>query len=252
MQSIRVTFNNKQNFPLAGILDLPASPRSFAIYAHCFTCSKDIPAAYHICKTLARNRIATLRFDFTGLADSGGDFTDTTFSTNIDDIVAASDFLQSTYQAPELLLGHSLGGTAAIAAAAQLNHINAVAAIASPHKPSHVLTHFEQVKQNLQHEAETDIDIMGREFTIKKQLLEDIKSYDRVALVKQLAKPILIMHSPADKTVSIQEASSMYTAASHPKSFVSLDTIDHLVSEKADAQYIGNLIASWADKYISD
>lgn len=250
MQSIRVEFRNKNNITLSGILDLPASPVNFAVYAHCFTCSKDIPAAFHICKTLARNHIATLRFDFTGLGDSNGEFSDTSFSSNINDIIAASDFLLANYQPPGLLVGHSLGGTAAIGAAARLASIKAVTTIASPHKPSHVLKHFEDVKKILQNRKETTIDIMGREFAIKKQLLDDIESFDNKEIVEALAKPILIMHSPEDKTVSVQEASNLFIAARHPKSFISLDLIDHLISEKSDAQYIGNLIASWALKYI--
>ena len=250
MKSIRIEFNNKNNDTLAGILDLPASPVNFAVYAHCFTCSKDIPAAFHICKTLARNHIATLRFDFTGLGDSEGDFSGTTFSTNIEDIISASQFLRTNYQPPKLLIGHSLGGTAAIGAAAQLKNIKAVTTIASPHKPSHVLNHFEEVKNILQRRPEITIDLMGREFALKKQLLDDIESFDKKELVEILGKPILIMHSPQDKTVSIQEASNLFMAAKHPKSFISLDSIDHLVSEKTDAQYIGNLITSWAHKYI--
>lgn len=250
MKSIRVNFKNKSDFSLAGILDLPASPNSFAVYAHCFTCSKDLPAAFHICKSLARDRIATLRFDFTGLGDSEGNFSDTTFSTNIDDIVSASDFLQSNYQPPRLLVGHSLGGTAAIGAAGKLDNISAVTTIASPHKPSHVLTHFEQVKKILEQQEQTSIDVSGREFVIKKRMLNDIESYDQIELVEKLGKPILIMHSPTDKTVTIQEASNLFMAAAHPKSFVSLNTIDHLVSEKSDAQYIGKIIASWAQRYI--
>ena len=250
MQSIRVEFNNKRNISLAGILDLPASPDNFAVYTHCFTCSKDIPAAFHICKTLARNHIATLRFDFTGLGDSEGDFSDTTFSTNISDIISASDFLLTNYQPPKLLVGHSLGGTAAIGAAAQLDNIKAVTTIASPHKPSHVLNHFQEVKKTLQRKLETTIDLMGREFTIKKQLLDDIELFDNKEIIESLAKPILIMHSPEDKTVSIQEASNLFIAAKHPKSFISLCSIDHLISEKTDAQYIGNLISSWAHNYI--
>lgn len=251
MKSIRLKFHNKADLSLAGILNLPESPIAFAVYAHCFTCSKDIPAAYHICKYLARSNIATLRFDFTGLGDSEGDFSDTTFSTNIDDIISAVEHLQTNYQPPKLLIGHSLGGTAAIAAAASLADISAVATIASPLKPSHVLAHFEDVKHTLQKKTETAIDILGREFIIKKQLLDDIESYDKKELIEKLDKAILIMHSPTDRTVSVQEASNLFMAATHPKSFMSLDTIDHLVSEKSDAKYIAKNIASWAHRYIS-
>lgn len=251
MKTIKLKFKNKTDISLAGILNLPDSPISFAIYAHCFTCSKDIPVAYHICKTLAQKNIATLRFDFTGLGDSAGEFSDSSFSTNIDDIISTSDYLRSHYQSPKLLIGHSLGGTAAIAAAGKLDNIKAVATIASPHKPSHVLTHFEEVKNALQQQDETTADILGREFIIKKQLLNDIESYDHQSLIENLDLPILILHSPTDKTVSIQEASNLFMAATHPKSFMSLDTIDHLVSEKSDAQYIAGNIFSWAYRYIT-
>ena len=251
MKSTPINFPNQQGELLAGILDQPPLPTAFAIYVHCFTCSKDIPAAFHISKLLASNNISVLRFDFTGLGDSQGDFSDTNFTTNINDIICAADYLRENLEAPKLLIGHSLGGTASIAAAAQINEVNAVATIASPNKPSHVLGHFEYVKQKLAVQTEILIDLMGREFTIKKQLLDDIESYDQKPIIESLKKPILIMHSPTDRVVSIQEASNLFMAAKHPKSFMSLDAIDHLISNKEDAQYIANNITNWASRYIS-
>ena len=250
MKSTPVNFPNQQGELLAGILDQPPSPIAFAIYAHCFTCSKDIPAAFHISKLLANSNISVLRFDFTGLGNSQGDFSDTNFTTNVCDIICAADYLRDNFKAPKLLIGHSLGGTASIAAATKIKEVNAVATIASPNKPSHVLTHFEYVKQKLSQQAEISIDLIGREFTIKKQLLDDIESYNQKPIIENLKKPILIMHSPTDTVVSVQEASNLFTAAKHPKSYLSLDVIDHLASNKEDAEYIANNIVHWANRYI--
>ena len=192
-----------------------------------------------------------MRFDFTGLGDSEGGFSETNFTTNINDIISASNYLHDNYQEPKLIIGHSLGGTAAVAAVTQLNNVKAVATIASPNKPSHVLGHFEEVKNVLKEKPETSVNILDREFIIKKQLLEDIESYDQVEIIEKLNKPILIMHSPSDKTVSIEEASNLFMGAKHPKSFISLDDIDHLISDKAYAEYIAKNIFSWSDKYLS-
>ena len=250
MKSISVKFPNKQGQTLAGILDLPKTPSAFAIYSHCFTCSKDIAAAFYICKRLASKNIAVLRFDFTGLGDSEGDFSETNFSTNVEDVIFAAKYLSSNHTSPKLLIGHSMGGTTSIAAAKKLSEIKAIVTIASPHKPSHVLSHFEDAKQQLIHSNETSIKIMEREFTIRKQLLDDIESYDNRTIIEDIKIPILIMHSPIDNIVSVQEASKLFMAAIHPKSFISLDGINHLVTEKEDAQYIANSIASWSRRYI--
>ncbi len=250
MKSEKLAFKNKQQLSLAGILDLPESPSAYAVYAHCFTCSKDISAAFHISKYLANNNIAVLRFDFTGLGDSEGNFSDTNFSSSVEDIRSATEFLKLNYQSPKLLVGHSLGGTAALSAAHQLPDIQAITTIASPNKPSHVLKHLEEVQKELLHKPAITIELMGREFTIKKQLLDDLLSYDEKPIAEDINTPLLIMHSPQDKIVSIQEASNIFTSAMHPKSFFSLDSIDHLISNKDDAQYLAKNILSWASRYI--
>lgn len=251
MKSIKIEFPNKQKQTLSGILDLPEKPVAFAIYTHCFTCGKDIPVAYRIAKYLAQNNIAVLRFDFTGIGDSEGAFADTNFTTNIEDIIFAAEFLRKNYQAPKLLIGHSLGGTAAIGAAASLPEVRAVATIASPNKPSHVLEHFEQAKEQLAEKELAEIEIMGRPFSIRKSFIEDLESYDCEQLVQAMDKPILVMHSPIDNVVSIAEASKIFTAANHPRSFVSLDTIDHLLKHKDDANYVAANIFAWASRYIA-
>lgn len=251
MQSIKVTFKNSHNVSLAGILNLPKKPSAYALFAHCFTCSKDIPTAYHICKTLTQNNIATLRFDFTGLGDSEGEFSDTHFSSNIEDILAAANFLESNYYAPTLLIGHSLGGTAILAAATKLKNVQAIATIASPHTPSHVLQHVEEAVETLKKQDSTTIHIMQREFHIKKEFIADLHSYENSNFAEKLAKPLLIMHSPSDNVVSIQEATKVFSMAKHPKNFISLDNIDHMLSNKKDATYVANLIYAWAKKYIS-
>lgn len=251
MRSIKVTFKNSQNISLAGILDLPDKPSVFALYAHCFTCSKNTPTSHHICKTLAKRNIATLRFDFTALGDSEGDFSETHFSSNIEDIIAAADFLQNNYQAPALLLGHSLGGTAILAAATRLTSACALATIASPHTPSHVLMHVEEAVDTLKKQEHTTISIMGREFNIKRDFITDLHSHEDANFAAKLDIPLLILHSPSDKIVAIQEATKVFSIANHPKSFVSLDNIDHMLSDKADAEYVANLICAWAHRYLS-
>lgn len=250
MSSIKVNFPNSKGQVLQGILNLPKNPKTFALYAHCFTCGKDIPTAFHIAKEFAVNNIATLRFDFTGLGESEGNFADTNFTTNIEDILAAANYLQQEYKSPQLLLGHSLGGTAIIAAASQLPDSCAVVTIASPHKPSHVLQHFAEGRKALVTQEETTVDIMERAFTIKRQFVEDLDSYDQKPIIENLNNPILILHSPADKIVSIKEASNLFTAAAHPKSYISLDQIDHMLSDKKDAQYVAQIILAWSHKYI--
>ena len=251
LNSLPVSFPNHQGDVLSGILELPESPKAFAIYAHCFTCTKDIPAAYHICKQLTKNGIAALRFDFTGLGSSEGDFSSSNFSTNVEDILSAADFISTNYESPKLIIGHSLGGTTSVAAAKKIPAINAIVTIASPYKPSHVLQHFEEAKYKLLSRDSISMEIMGREFTIQKQMLDDIESYDNKKIIEDVKTPILIMHSPIDKVVSIEEASKMFLAAIHPKSFVSLDNINHLISDKEDAIYIADMIASWANRYIN-
>ena len=251
MEAIKVEFPSRQGQLLAGILDLPDEPRAFAIYAHCFTCGKDIPVAYRIAKYLAQHGIAVLRFDFSGIGDSEGEFSDTNFTTNIEDVLSSAEFLSDQYQAARLLVGHSLGGTAAIGAASSLPEVRAVATIASPNKPSHVMEHFEEAKSMLAEKDEVEIKIMGRPFVIRRAFIEDLESYDCERLVQNMDKPILVMHSPNDQVVTIAEATKIFSAARHPRSFISLDTIDHLLKSKDDTDYVAANILSWASRYIS-
>ncbi len=247
---MEVNFKNKFGKTLSGIIDEVDDPITTAVFSHCFTCSKDHTASYRICKALANNGIQVLRFDFTGLGKSEGDFSETDFSYNIDDITSAINFLQENFSAPKLLIGHSLGGIAAVATACQLKNIDAVATIASPSRPVHVLDHFEHHIPKILKEGSDNIMIFDRTFTLTKTYIEDLKSYDEQNFIRRLNKPILIFHSPLDDIVSIDEAAKIFIEAKHPKSFISLDESHHLITHKRDANYIAEHIASWAKRYI--
>ena len=246
---MEVTFSNSSGITLMGILDVVEKPIIQAVFSHCFTCSKKHPASYRICKALASQGIQVLRFDFTGLGKSDGDFSATNFSSNIGDIKAAVKFLKEHHSTPRLLIGHSLGGIAAIAAACELREINAVVTIASPSRPAHVLDHFEEHIPTIIKQEFADVTIFDRPFRLTKKYIEDLKSYDEGHFTKRLNKPILIFHSPYDDIVSIDEAAKIFTEAKHPKSFISLDQVDHLISKQQDAEYIAEHIACWAKRY---
>lgn len=249
---MQTTFLNDSEAVLSGILDRVERPIAQAIFTHCFTCSKDHPASYRICKALASQGIQVFRFDFTGLGKSEGDFSDTDFSSNIDDIRAAVRFLTEGHSTPRLLVGHSLGGTAAIAAACGLREIEAVVTIATPNRPAHILDHFERHIPTVIKQGFAEITIFDRPFRLTKRYIENLKSYDESYFIRKLNKPILIFHSPYDDIVSIDEAAKIFTEAKHPKSFISLDHADHLISRKQDAEYIAGHIACWAKRYISN
>ncbi len=252
MSSKRVQFKNSQGQILAARLDLPDKMKShnFAIFAHCFTCSKNLTAVKAISRALNNYGIGVLRFDFTGLGESEGDFEDTDFSTNVSDLIAANDFLTLEYSSPTILIGHSLGGAAVIFAGHQLDNIRAVATIGAPSSPSHVQHLFSHGLDEIEKHGKAELTIGGRSFTVKKEFLDDLKSKNMNEALKQLRKPLLVIHSPQDTTVGIQNAKEIYSAAHHPKSFVSIDGADHLLTIKADAVYVGNLIAGWVDRYI--
>lgn len=250
METLNLTFKNRNNMELSARLDLPnGKPKAYALFAHCFSCSKNIKAAYHISHSLAHKGIAVLRFDFTGIGDSEGQFEDTNFSSNVDDIVDASNYLVDHYESPKILIGHSLGGTAVIKAAKSLKDLKAIVTIGSPFKPSHV----EKIITN---SGETDkqmdysIKLGNKTFKIKKQFLDDLKNSDINDDLSSLNKALLVMHSPFDNVVSIDSASDIFLKAKHPKSFISLDNADHLLSEQSDSIYVGKLISEWASKYI--
>jgi len=246
----RVFFNNRQNIKLSGMLHLPdiQAVQTYALYAHCFTCTKSIKAAIIIADALAQQGIATLRFDFTGLGGSKGDFADSSFSTNINDLLDAAAFLGHEYQAPQLLVGHSLGGTAMLAAAQHIDSAKAVAAIGSPSDPAHILHLLEDHLNVLEQQGEADVNLAGRPFTFKQDFVNDVKGHK--INYRGLSKALLIMHSPIDETVSVDEAGKIFSRAMHPKSFISLDDADHLLSHQQDAQYAGKVISNWANRYL--
>jgi len=251
-KSQKVTFSNASNLELSAVLELPADtkPHAYAVFAHVFTGSKSLTATRHIARGLTQNGIAVLRFDFTGLGESEGDFADTNFTSNVQDILAAADFLVQNYEAPKILIGHSLGGAAVIFAASQLAFIKAVATVGAPSEPEHV-THLLRDKiEAIIELGKAKVNIGGREFTIKKQFLDDLNSKDMFKILKELKKPLLVLHSPQDDVVKIENAASIYHAAFHPKSFVSLDGADHMLTNKVDAAYAGVLIAHWVKRYI--
>ncbi|MGW9686689.1 bifunctional alpha/beta hydrolase/OsmC family protein [Flagellimonas sp. 2504JD1-5] len=250
----KVTFKNEQGQTLVGRLELPVDshPHNFAVFAHCFTCNKNLLAVKNISKGLTSNGFGVLRFDFTGLGESEGDFADTNFSGNVDDLVAAAQFLKENYSAPTLIVGHSLGGAASIFAAGEIASIKAVATIGAPSNPVHVKHLLKSGIEEIQSEGKAVINLSGRDFTIKKQFLDDLETKSLPETAKSLRKPLLVMHSPQDDTVGIKNAEEIYISAHHPKSFVSLDGADHLLSKKEDSIYVGEVIAGWAKRYLND
>jgi len=252
MRSLKLSFPNGRGQRLAANLDLPeaATPRSFALFAHCFTCNRNLRAIVHISRALARAGIAVLRFDFTGLGESEGDFGATHFSTNVADVVAAANFLEEDYRAPALLIGHSLGGTAMLAAAAQITASKAVVLVAAPYEPSHLFRHIAAARETVEYDGETMISIAGKAYRLKRDWLGDLSKINMEGVIRDLNRALLILHAPADEVVEVENAARIYRAARHPKSFVSLDGADHLLTADADADYVGGLIVAWAVKYL--
>ena len=250
----KINFKNAQGYELSGRLELPANrhPHNYAVFAHCFTCSKNFSATKNISRALTTAGYGVLRFDFTGLGDSDGDFADTNFSGNVEDLLAAIDFLKTNYKAPTLLIGHSLGGAAVIFASAKANSIKAVATIGAPSDTKHVRHLFGDQINAITENGEATVQLSGRPFKIKEQFLKDINEQHVTNTLKSLRKPILIAHSPQDDTVGITHAEKLYHAAVHPKSFISLDGADHLLMKKEDSEYIGEVIAKWASRYVDE
>ncbi len=253
MRSQKVVFHNSKREKLAARLELPVNqkPHTFALFAHCFTCNKNLTAVRNISRALTIEGVGVLRFDFTGLGESEGDFADTNFSSNIEDVIRAAEYLREEYQPPAILVGHSLGGAAVIRAGYELEYVKAVATIGAPFDPEHVKHLFEEGVDAIESTGVAEVSIGGRPFTVKKHFLEDIAQAKMVERIERLGKALLIMHSPQDMTVSIENAASIYTTARHPKSFISLDGADHLLSNKEDSQYVGSTIATWAGRYIN-
>ena len=253
MRSQKLTFSNGRGQQLSARLDLPADkfPHNYAIFAHCFTCSKDFSAARNISRALASEGFGVLRFDFTGLNKSEGDFADTNFSTNVLDIIAAAKYLEENYQAPSLLAGHSLGGAAVLFAGSEIESVKAVTTIGAPSDPAHVQKQLGSTIDTIQRDGIAHISLAGRPFTFKKQFLDDLNSVKCANAAHKLRdEALLIFHSPQDATVSIKNAEEIYMAASHPKSFVTLDGSDHLLIDKKNASYVGQVIAGWAARYL--
>jgi putative redox protein len=249
----KVRFTNEQGYELAARLDVPAegAPDACALFAHCFTCSKDLRAVGAISRALNRQNIAVLRFDFTGLGESEGDFADTNFSSNIDDLVEAADYLAEHHEAPRILVGHSLGGAAVLQAAHRIPSAEAVATIAAPYDPEHVTRLLDDNLEEIKSSGEARVTLAGRSFTIRKQFLEDLAATKMEETIRTLQRALLIFHSPVDQTVGIDNAARIFTAGKHPKSFVSLDDADHLLTDSADAEYVGVVLGAWARKYVA-
>src|ERR1700761_3394495 len=251
MPTERFQFTGEGGVQLAASLDLPdGEPVAYALFAHCFTCGKDVLAARRIAVALADKGIAVLRFDFTGLGSSEGDFANSTFSSNVADLVLAADHLRQTRKAPAILIGHSLGGAGILAAAGQIPDARAVVTIAAPSDPAHV-THFFQDKiEDIRSQGTVEVSLAGRPFNIKREFLDDIAEHNLMTQVAKLRRALLVMHSPIDDTVGIENATKIFLAAKHPKSFVTLDHSDHLLSKKSDAVYAADLIAAWVMRYL--
>ncbi|UII79095.1 bifunctional alpha/beta hydrolase/OsmC family protein [Flagellimonas sp. CMM7] len=248
----KVTFKNTEGQTLVGRLELPVDrhPHNYAVFAHCFTCNKNLLAVKNIGKALTSHGFGVLRFDFTGLGESEGDFADTNFSGNVEDLVAAAKYLEENYEAPTLIIGHSLGGAASIFAASEISSIKAVATVGAPSNPVHVKHLLKSGVEEIQSTGKAVINLSGRDFTIKKQFLDDLETKSLPETAKALRKPLLVLHSPQDDTVGIKNAEEIYVAAHHPKSFVSLDGADHLLSRKEDSIYVGEVISGWAKRYL--
>lgn len=252
MPSDKITFKGHSGEELAGRLDTPEGDvKAYALFAHCFTCSKDIKAASQIAKSLNAHGYAVLRFDFTGLGQSEGDFANTNFTSNVDDLIKAAEFLETHHQAPQIIIGHSLGGAAVLVAATKLPSVKGVVTVGAPSAAQHVVHNFQEDHDLIMQQGEAEVQLVGRPFTIKKQFIEDLNAQHVDQAITALKRPLLVMHAPTDQTVGIENAGHIFDHAKHPKSFVSLDDADHLLTRAKDALYAGNVIAAWAGRYIN-
>jgi len=255
MERKRLSFPGAFGTNLVGRLERPdpsrGEPAAYALFAHCFTCSKDLKAAVRISRTLVERGIAVFRFDFTGIGESAGDFGDTDFSSNLDDLEAAADFLRREYRAPQILIGHSLGGAAVLAAAERMAEVEAVATIGAPSDTEHLRETLLRKAPELEERGEARVQLGPQAFTIKRQLLEDLGREHLERTIGELGRALLIFHSPVDEIVDIDNARRIYQAARHPKSFVSLDDADHLLTNPRDARYVGEVLAAWAGRYVA-
>ncbi|MEL6287236.1 MAG: alpha/beta fold hydrolase [Pseudomonadota bacterium] len=253
VRSEKVTFTGALGETLAARLDLPdGAPRAYALFAHCFTCSKDVFAAARIAQGLADRGFAVLRFDFTGLGASAGEFANTNFSSNVADLVAAADYLRAEHAAPQLLVGHSLGGAAVLFAAEEIAEVRAVATIGAPGDIAHVAHNFGAKLDEIEREGVAEVALAGRSFTVKRQFLDDIRAQNLAERVARLRAALLVFHAPRDETVGIENASTIFAAARHPKSFVSLDDANHLLTRRSDARYVARVLSAWASRFVEE
>lgn len=251
MPSTRIEFTGSLGHSLAGRLDTPDGvPRAWAVFAHCFTCSKDTKAAAYIARALAESGFGVLRFDFTGLGGSGGDFGNTHFSSNVDDLVAAADWLRAGHGAPALLVGHSLGGAAVLAAAHRIADARAVVTLGAPFDPAHVTLQLGESLAVIEAEGQARVTLGGREFSLGREFLDDVAGQPQAERIHALRRPLLVLHAPGDRVVGVDNARRIFERALHPKSFVSLDQADHLLSSESDARYAAGIIAAWASRYL--
>ncbi len=251
MKRTKLDVQNSKGLKLQAFLELPANqkPNYYAIFAHCFTCTSSLSAVKNISRALTNHGFGVVRFDFTGLGRSEGEFADSHFSANVDDLIAVSRYMASHYEAPSLLIGHSLGGAAVLSAAYQLNTVNAVATVGAPATVSHVKHLFSHGIHEVREKGEVEVNIGGRPFKINQDFVADFDKTDLPEIVKKLRKPLLIMHAPTDTVVGIKNAEQLYHYAHHPKSFVTLDGADHLLSNSTDSNYVGNVIGTWVQRY---
>ena len=250
MKKLKFTFKNAAGEELAGLLELPENPKAFALLAHCFTCGKDLKGAARIARKLTEKAIAVLRFDFTGLGNSEGDFSNTNFASNISDLLCAVDYLRRQYEAPSLLIGHSLGGSAILSIAGEVPEAKAVVTIGSPGELTHVKRLFKDDVENINQHGAYPVELAGRVFTLKKQMLDNIQEHKIAHKVFAMNKPLLIFHATEDDTVLIEQAEKIFKAAKHPKSFISLGKADHLLTHAQDAEYVADIIISWSECYL--
>jgi putative redox protein len=252
MRFKKVSFKNTNGEELSGRLDFPliGKPKAYVLFAHCFTCSKNLKSVEHISQAFTNQGMAVLRFDFTGLGQSKGDFADTNFSSNLSDLNDAYSFLDKNYEAPQIMVGHSLGGAAVLHVSGDLEKVRAVATIGAPSTPDHVAHLLDNGKKELEEKGEAEVNIGGRTFKMKKQFLDDLEAKKGERVIKNLKRSLLVIHSPQDKIVGIENAQEIYLEAMHPKSFISLDGADHLMTKEEDARYAGSIIASWSSRYI--
>ena len=252
MISNKLTFDNRIGHALSARLDLPSEEnlKAIALFAHCFTCGKNLTSMSHISRRLTAAGIGVFRFDFTGLGESEGAFGDSNFSSNVSDLVDAAAYLTEHHQAPKLLIGHSLGGAAVLQATSQIASILAVSTIGAPCNPNHVLHLLQSAEAEIIAKGEAKVQLAGRPFCIKKQFLDNLEEQRMTETIRDLKRPLLILHSPLDSTVGIDNAAHIFTSARHPKSFVSLDQADHLLTNREDATYVGDLLAAWSARYV--